>query len=341
MKLLLRALVVLLFIALFGLYFVRSGASFDFGRFLVKLGEADYGHVLGAATLIYLTVVIRAYRWWLFIRKQGQTQMPSLIGPQFIGFSCVTLFGSLGDLTRPYLIAKKSGRSFSSQLATYTLERSFDLGALGCLILACFLMSQTAMGLGKTLSSAVLYLCAMLLFLFLFYSFYKKSPALARWVAKTLSPSHPGASQYIVVKLEQFQAGFSLFSSFSDLLRAALASLSIWILVAISFYLVAHGFSGVPELREITTWHIAVLVSSSIGGTLIQLPFIGWFTQTAVMTWTIHALLNAPMEESGSCALLLLCVTFIFLLPAGVLFSSVEGVSLYRLARASENNSGE
>jgi hypothetical protein len=44
-----------------------------------------------------------------------------------IGFTAVVLFGRAGEPVRPYLIAKKEGVSFSSQVAAWLVERILDL----------------------------------------------------------------------------------------------------------------------------------------------------------------------------------------------------------------------
>src|SRR5204862_8160220 len=44
-----------------------------------------------------------------------------------IGFTAVVLVGRAGEPVRPYLISRKEGVSFSSQLAAWVLERLLDL----------------------------------------------------------------------------------------------------------------------------------------------------------------------------------------------------------------------
>ena len=44
-----------------------------------------------------------------------------------IGFTAVVLFGRAGEPVRPYLIARKEGVSFSSQVAAWLVERILDL----------------------------------------------------------------------------------------------------------------------------------------------------------------------------------------------------------------------
>ena len=79
--------------------------------------------------LIYATYWVRAVRWAVFVSPTKKVSAASLLGSQFIGFTAVALFGRLADLTRPYLVARRVGLSLSSQVAVYTIERMFDLGA--------------------------------------------------------------------------------------------------------------------------------------------------------------------------------------------------------------------
>ena len=72
---------------------------------------------------------MRAVRWAVFLSPTKKVSAVSLLGSQFIGFTAVALFGRLADLTRPYLVARRVGLSLSSQIAVYTIERMFDLGA--------------------------------------------------------------------------------------------------------------------------------------------------------------------------------------------------------------------
>ena len=60
-----------------------------------------------------------------------------------IGFTGVALIGRVGDLVRPYLVAKKTGLPLSSQVAVYVVERLFDMGSLALILsLALLLLPQ-------------------------------------------------------------------------------------------------------------------------------------------------------------------------------------------------------
>ena len=53
--------------------------------------------------------------------------MWGLVVATCIGFTAVVLFGRAGEPVRPYLIARKAGVSFSSQVAAWLVERILDL----------------------------------------------------------------------------------------------------------------------------------------------------------------------------------------------------------------------
>jgi hypothetical protein len=107
----------------------RDRIHFDWANFLQQLRHIHQGHALAGILLIYFTYWLRAIRWSVFVKPMKDVTVGSLVGPQFVGFTAVALFGRLADLTRPYLVARKTGLSLSSQIAVYTLERMFDLGA--------------------------------------------------------------------------------------------------------------------------------------------------------------------------------------------------------------------
>ena len=77
-------------------------------------------------------------------------------------------------------------------------------------------------------------------------------------------------------------------------------------------------------------------MAASIGGSLLQLPIIGWFTQIAVTAAAMHTFYGAPIEAATACGAMLLLVNFLCIIPTGFIYSQVEHVSLKRVAQESE-----
>ena len=119
-------------------YVFRDKVQFDWAMFWQQLRHASpVAYWLCGIALIYGTYWLRAVRWSVFVSPTKKVAAMSLLGSQFIGFTAVALFGRLADLTRPYLVARRIGLPLSSQVAVYTIERMFDLGAAALIFSSC------------------------------------------------------------------------------------------------------------------------------------------------------------------------------------------------------------
>jgi hypothetical protein len=116
----------------------------------------------------------------------------------------------------------------------------------------------------------------------------------------------------------------------------ALISLAMWGMIGFAYVQTAHAFVQTPELAGLTFSRTMLLMAASIGGSLLQLPIIGWFTQIAVTATAMHAFYGAPIESATACGAMLLVVTFICIIPTGLIYSRIEHVSLKRVAEESE-----
>src|ERR1700693_6082356 len=117
----------------------RSWQHFDWAR-LFQYG-LNWGDILAGVVYIYIAYILRAVRWKIFLRPvRKEASIRELVPPTVIGFTGLALLGRAGELVRPYLIARREGLSFSSQMAVWAVERIFDVGAFTLLlVLAIFL----------------------------------------------------------------------------------------------------------------------------------------------------------------------------------------------------------
>jgi hypothetical protein len=91
-----------------------------------------------------------------------------------------------------------------------------------------------------------------------------------------------------------------------------------------------------PELAGVTFSRTMLLMAVSIGGSALQPPIIGWFTQIAITAAAMHSFYGAPIEAATACGAVLLVVTSLCIIPAGLIYSRVEHVSLKKVAQESE-----
>jgi hypothetical protein len=79
-----------------------------------------------------------------------------------------------------------------------------------------------------------------------------------------------------------------------------------------------------------------LLMAASIVSSVVQLPIIGWFTTIGVTAETMKGFFDVPRESAYACGTLLLIVTFLSVIPAGLLFAHFQGVSLRGVKKQSE-----
>ena len=103
-------------------------SGFVWGKFVAVFSDVSWSWLSLAMALILATYAGRALRWEIMLRPlTSQVQMWRLFVATCIGFTAVVLFGRAGEPVRPYLIARKEGVSFSSQIAAWLVERILDL----------------------------------------------------------------------------------------------------------------------------------------------------------------------------------------------------------------------
>ena len=306
---------------------------FDWASFLDQLRTVAWLHIAAAVALIYATYWLRAMRWAEFCRALKHLSARELVGPQFVGFTAVALFGRLADLARPYLVARRVGLPVSSQVAVYTVERMFDLGAAAVVFSSALAFTPAGLphrdrfvrvGVGSLFATFVLAAFAVAVRL--------KGDAVAAWLGRRLKRVSPRLAHSIVEKILDFREGLRAVSSIREFAVAAALSLAMWGMIGGAYWQTAHAFVRTPELATLSFSRTMLLMAASLGGSLLQLPGLGWFTQIAATAAAMRGFYGVPIEAATACGALLLIVTSLSIVPAGLLFARIEGISLKHVA---------
>ena len=307
----------------------RNRIHFDWAIFLQQLRHIAWIHIALGVALIYATYFLRAFRWSVFVSATKRVSMFSILGPQFIGFTAVSLFGRIADLMRPALIARRIGLTVTSQVAVYTIERMFDLGAAAIIFSTALLFTPADLpnrtlfvhtGLISLFGTALIALFAV--------SLRVAGGAIAATAHAMIRPLSPTAADSIAEKIRGFRDGLNAISSAQDFLIAALISLAMWGFIGTAYVQTLHAFVTTPALATISFSSTMLLMAASIGASLLQFPIIGWFTQIAATAASMHAFYNAPIEAATACGALLLFVTFLSIIPAGLIAARLNHISL-------------
>lgn len=258
---------------------------------------------------------------------KAKPSVRNLVSATVIGFTAITLFGRPGELVRPYLIARKEEVSLSSQLATLLLERLFDL--LMALLLFAFALARvnsSGMAVGPKLTSVLavggkfLGLIGLVLLIVLLSFRHLAEPAQKRLTdALRFLPEH----QFLKAErlVAAFVKGVESTRSDSALLQVLFYSVVEWAFIIACYWCLFQSFVGF----FITFVDLLIFVGFIAFGAAIQLPGIGGGIQVASVL-VLTELFGARLETATAFAFIIWIMTFVAVVPAGLLVAVKEGL---------------
>lgn len=329
---------IVVFLILAGLIYLqyRHWRTFDWGTFWSQTHRINKWHVLHGIAYIYIGYTMRAIRWKIFLKPvRPKTKVSELLSPTMVGFTGLALLGRAGEFIRPYLIARRTELSFSSQLAVWAVERIFDIGAFAFLIvLAIFLPSALPSiphpeyytrfrEAGFFLIAFVAATAAIAVVL------RRKGEAGAQWVEERFSHLSSNFGHRLGQKVREFGMGLNTIHGVTEMVLLSAVSIGMWYLIALSYHEVTHSY-GVDAL-EIPVSQLLILMGSSMVGSMLQLPAVGGGSQMATIA-TLSSVFDVPPELAASCGILLWLVTFAAVVPMGLLLAHRERLSFRKLS---------
>lgn len=325
---------------------VRTWKKFDWETFWSRTDHVKLSYVLLAVAAIYLQYVLRAVRWRLFLKPVCQTSTAQLIAPTLIGFSGLALLGRPGEMIRPYLIGRKVGLTFSSQVAVWLVERIFDMGSVAVMFVVLGFIGDplwnelhiTTFRGGRSLQamvewSAMLFLAGIVALTIGAIILRLSGTAVANYLHDKLKPYSTKVAHGVQSKLLAFTDGLKTIHDASSFLQLLLVSFAMWSLVGVSFWLVTHSYGG--RLAELGPASIILLMVASMFGSLIQLPGVGGGSQLACIA-VLNNWFKVDNEIAVSCGMLIWVATFMSVIPTGLALARREHLSLRAVAEAEE-----
>lgn len=321
----------------------RGRIHFDFGVFRAQLALADWGKIGLGAACIYIGYVFRAARWALLLRHNKKVPLFSLLGTQVIGFTAVALIGRIADPVRPYLVAKKTGLPISNQIAVYIVERLFDLGSMAVIFSSSILLAPAgslphAELVKKTGMVSLAFTVAGAIFL---VAVRLAGGAVASFFERAFGLISRKFGEAVGSKIRTFRAGLDTMRSFYDFSIAAALSLTMWVLICMAYFETTRAFAASPQLSAISIPQCVLLMAVSGAASSGQLPILGWFSQIGIVAAAMASFFGAAPEASTACAATLLLVTFLGIVPVGLIWAQFEHVSLRKVAAESGHASEE
>jgi glycosyltransferase 2 family protein len=340
--------------ALIGLaIYAQHRYPIDWREVLGQLERASWRDLGIGIACIYAAFALRSARWARLLKHHQKVPALSLVGTQVMGFTAIALIGRVADPVRPYLVSKKTGLPLSSQFAVYIVERLFDAGSMALIFSIGMLgFSQDevlrATGHSKIVTSlgqhspelaalfarygGLLLTVAGALFL---VAVRLSGPAIAVFCERTLGLLSKKLGAAVGEKIRTFHSGLDTMRTLGEFGATTGLSLAMWVLIACAYLSTCKAFIGTP-LADMTPSQCVLLMIVSGVSSVVQLPIVGWFTQIGLVTIAISNFFGVTREASVACATALLLVTFLAVIPVGLIWAQFEHISFRKITHESE-----
>lgn len=329
-------------LAIAGLLFYRFRKSpFQWDVFMATFTGVDWAWLSFGILLMLLTYVGRALRWGVMLKPiREHASLWNLNSATVIGFTAIFLLGRPGELVRPYLISIKERVPFSSQMAAWLLERIFDL--LMVLLIFGYSLSnipndlQLSSGLRWILQTGGYFvgglgaLCILLLVMFRSFSDFAQSR-----IMSALSFLPESSQQRIHKTLTAFATGMAVTRKGRHLALLVFYTILEWTVIVGGIYAVFHAFSITSGLR---LNDIMIFVGFVSFGSILQIPGLGGGVQV-VSAIVLTQIFGLPLEAATGLALIMWVLTFVMIVPFGLLFAFHEGINWQKLKHLPEEAS--
>ncbi len=320
--------VVGLAVALMAWVFRSSDLASVWGE--IESARADL--IVASVAGIALAYVVRVKRWLVLLAPLGPVGVGSATRATVIGFATSTIVPRLGEVVRPYLLARREQLSMSAALATIVVERLLDMLAvilLFGLFLAAFssqLPSTDEQVLGALKAGGLAVAVGGGAMLALVCAAARRPEWVVSLAAlvERLAPHGPGAtaSRFIT----RFSAGLGAARDPGRLLQAVLWSLVMWALVGATAWwgCLAFGIALPPSsgllLMALMALGVAVPTPAGVGGF------------HAAVQVGLTAFYEVPVDTAVGAALVLHAATFAPVTVVGLAWMARDGITFRGMA---------
>lgn len=294
----------------------------DLGEAWRAVVNAHLGWLAAATGTTMLTYVLRAWRWRWILRPLGPTRFRTAFRTTVMGFTASFLLpGRVGELLRPYVLAKQEGLNPAAAMATIIVERMFDLCTVLVMFAFAILVADVAVpreiqmaglaGAGAAVAGMVM--------LFVMAGHPER---LGRWAGR-LTRWLPARIASVVDHLVRtFVEGLKIMRSPMDFVWSLFWSVPLWLSIALGIlwtswaFGLTMSFAGSFLIVGYLTVGVAVPTPGSAGG-------FHYFYKLAATQ-----LFGAPESVAGAAAIVLHLVTFVPVTVLGLIFMWQDGLTL-------------
>jgi uncharacterized protein (TIRG00374 family) len=279
--------------------------------------------LIGAAILVTLqTYVVRAWRWQALLVPLGHARFRTAFRTTVIGFTATFLLpGRVGEVLKPYLLARQEGFKIPSTFATVIIERLLDLSAV-LLLFACSLpFVHVDIGRDVKWAGGVAAVGSMGALLTLFVCA-GHPERLGRWagqVTRWLPARIAQAADHLV---RTFAEGLAVMRRPGALVLAAAWSIPLWLSIALGIWITSAAF----DLTYSFAGTFLVVMFLVVGVAAPTPGGVGSFHYFYLLAVT--RFFGANPDTAAAAALVLHAISFVPVTILGLIFMSQDGLTL-------------
>ncbi len=284
--------------------------------------SADLRLVALAVVTTLQTYLIRAWRWQTMLRPLGQVRFGPAFRTTVIGFTATFLLPArVGEVLRPYLLARQEQLSFSATFATIILERAFDLTAVLLLFAAAIPFLPMDVG-AQTRAAGAAAALAAIIGLGALFVFAGHPERVGQWVDRFSRWLPARAAAAVGEFARKFAEGLAVMRKPQALIVSMAWSLALWVSICLGIWLVSRAFGlTVPFAGSfLVVMYLVVGVAAPTPGGAGGFHYM---YKVAVMQY-----FGATADAAAAAAILLHLVSFVPVAVLGLLFMWQDGLSL-------------
>jgi uncharacterized protein (TIRG00374 family) len=274
-----------------------------------------------------VTYVIRAWRWQVMLAPLGTVRFGPAFRTTIIGFTATFLLPArVGEVLRPYLLAKQEKLSVSATFATIIVERALDLTAVLLLFAAALPFLGVDVG-AETRWAGGLAAVAALVGLGVLFAGAGHPERLGRLADRLTGWLPTRIASAIGEFTRRFAEGLGVMRDPAGLIKTMGWSIMLWVSICLGIWLVTRAFgltmpfAGAFLVVMYLVVGVATPTPGGAGGFHVAY-------QVAVMTY-----FGAPADVSAVAAIVLHLASFVPVAILGFVFMWQDGLTLGSLKR--------
>ena len=307
--------------------YVLRGA--DLGRVGEAVTSARFDLIGLAVLAMVATYVARAVRWCHLLEPLGSVHLGVALRATIIGFAATAVLpGRVGEVLRPYVLARRERLSVSAAIGTVVLERLLDLAVILAIFgLAVVVFEPLAAiednGLLAALYAGAAAAAGVALATLALACVAATSPiSVGRLVARVTVVLPAGLSQRLAQLAHRFAEGLGVMRRPGPLVWAMAWTVVIWLTITAGLWFVSVAFgismspAGAGIVLVLIVMGVAVPTPAGVGG---------YHAAFQVGATTLFA---ASAESAVAAGLVAHAISFLPVTIVGVILMAAEGVRL-------------